>query len=1409
MIKKQNHKIFNLIVMIFIYMMMFSVLNISYASEKDFLNNQENFLVSASDAIFTATEDEDTGSMRDFQPDEYNDVNHTKSDSSMWSYVNNNELFKELRKNVALWYTIFRYFSIACMLVTLIILGIKLAISSIAQEKALYKKAIVNWFVCFILLFFIHYFMIFVLYLNETLINWFRDFSQHISEGQEYGLYETARSRAYDIHFTVGFTGMMMYMALVYLTVKYIFMYLKRTIVIIILTIISPIIILIYSLQNILSGKNNSKILSKWMEEYATNVLLQSIHALVYAVFVGLALKLSHESVIGFLLSFIFLNFLTKADKIFRNIFKFSEGSKMSDDIEKTSLSDIKDTAFTALGTIAIAKKTGVGQKISGVYSSLGRQAMKPVIRAGSAIENSKLGQTVSGIASGIRENLSNAKINRFNDKINNLENQINALTNVANNTIDNKQRLALEDRIKKLQYQKQKVENSLGNYNFRRGLYQRIRHTFDPDAYMEDYVKEIEVDEEGNKTYVMGRRVAKAEKIFDKRSQEYITIGGLKNIFSENSQQILNLSKDDKALLKELRKDVSDGVMGFGGMILGMGMIVDNPSIGLALIASGGNKLRKLNKNPNESLKINRKFKKKLKFAETPFSTGSLLSIDKEIKSLTSSDPSVGRINNIMMKLQSGNLKYMIPAVPFILTGTAGMLNRAFYMERRMIEQHLKDVIKFELGVDLEVMKSLTNEIVDYHKKYISTISTNILKSNNINLMFKQRISDGTIVFNNEQGTGFAFNTDRNMDILSPESRFRQAVIDTAMQNHIYDLNRFNLDNEYTKKALFQNMIKQGYIDSSVKGIDNIISKNKQLFEKIKQEEPDLIRKKIFESVVIDYIKEMDISSVDELKTSSAYSAMSTRYLDTISSGHQDIDMKNIIINTFHYSGAPYDALDEKDIANIMKEDHPEEYARFLQDMQSSGMNISFEEAVKQKKQQLDKSFDDMILGALINENITKISDIDLYGENDPTIISFKANLMAYFQFAGFSINDEALLDIIQSKIDSLSDEDIQKNIIQTEISRYIEESCDGDAEKLNDSRRREELNEIIEKKLFEFYDSEKQIDNASEIAEKISEQKNQSENSSDSENSSQYGFEDGNSSNNNEENNLDINIPLPTIENKISDDGIVRCQFGLPRGYEDYIIESCVKTLNSSSKFISNLTMCSIANSEESACARLVKNGKYGPTLTISYPKDAVSVIKKLRDSSEIEELKEKETRKRNKGKQSRLDNVAGSVLNSIEEFSTDDSKPEDIFGSEIIERSNDNDVESEFKKMQIQKQKNNVERLITQIQKTKSKFVDADEKTRDTVDNIIEQVDSIGRMSFEDDDEESYNNYRKDVNNLTKKLLEIKMLDEDTTALKIKNHSTERKKYKKLKEEYESKVRNINIDDIINQINEGSVV
>lgn len=64
-----------------------------------------------------------------------------------------------------------QFFSCSVILgVAVGVMAIRLAISSIAAEKAKYKQAIVNWATCIVMLFLMHYILAFVFWVNEQMV---------------------------------------------------------------------------------------------------------------------------------------------------------------------------------------------------------------------------------------------------------------------------------------------------------------------------------------------------------------------------------------------------------------------------------------------------------------------------------------------------------------------------------------------------------------------------------------------------------------------------------------------------------------------------------------------------------------------------------------------------------------------------------------------------------------------------------------------------------------------------------------------------------------------------------------------------------------------------------------------------------------------------------------------------------------------------------------------------------------------------------------------------------------------------------------------------------------------------------------------------------------------------------------
>lgn len=325
----------------------------------------------------------------------------------------------QIKKTVAMWYYIIRTLALAAMLIILIVVGIKMAISTAADQKASYKKMLVDWLVGMIIIFTMHYILLFAIYINEILVNMIEDTAHSINEVQmrqlaeqdsqdgvkysdaeiEQKVYEAVRTRAYDAKLINGLSGMIMYMTLVYFAFRYTIVYVKRLFTIIVLTIMSPAVGVGYAFQKALTGKQMA--LKTWLTEYILNTIIQTVHALIYAIFISQALVLSLESIAGVIVALILMNYTLKADALFRKIFRISTG--MVEDTQN-SAENLKKNLSSAY----VGGKSAINTLTNTPYTN----ALKGVGKA--ALAAPLLG--VAGAKAGVKA-ISNSRNNRIENK--------------------------------------------------------------------------------------------------------------------------------------------------------------------------------------------------------------------------------------------------------------------------------------------------------------------------------------------------------------------------------------------------------------------------------------------------------------------------------------------------------------------------------------------------------------------------------------------------------------------------------------------------------------------------------------------------------------------------------------------------------------------------------------------------------------------------------------------------------------------------------------------------------------------------------------------------------------------------------------------------------------------------------
>ena len=263
---------------------------------------------------------------------------------------------KIIRDSVATWYNAIRNLTIAIMLIILIYIGIKMAISTVASEKAEYKRMLVSWLVGFLIIFVIHFFLIFVLNLNSTILGWIMDAQQ--SMGYEDSIYETVRTKAYEIKFSSGMIGTILYIVLIVLMLKFLYIYIKRLLGVCILIIMAPAMGASYAISKVRTGK--AKPFVRWMKDFTLLVLIQSVHALIYTCFVTVVLQLTNESMAGIMIALLVMNFMFKATSIFTSIFGMVGDKTGSRTLETIVNSDPRKEI---LGGLFVAGEVGKSAK--------------------------------------------------------------------------------------------------------------------------------------------------------------------------------------------------------------------------------------------------------------------------------------------------------------------------------------------------------------------------------------------------------------------------------------------------------------------------------------------------------------------------------------------------------------------------------------------------------------------------------------------------------------------------------------------------------------------------------------------------------------------------------------------------------------------------------------------------------------------------------------------------------------------------------------------------------------------------------------------------------------------------------------------------------------------------------------
>ena len=195
-----------------------------------------------------------------------------------------------IKDRVAKMFRIIQILATGLSLIVLLYIGIRMALSTLSDDKAKFKKMLIGWVESVVILFLLEYIMVAVIMFGEMLTNLFYDLEvQLLSTASTDESFELIiREQIWtDLFKTSGLDYAMntvMYLCLLFLQLKYFWTYLKRVLMVGFLIMIAPLITVTYGIDK--AGDGKAQAFSIWMKEFVVNVLIQPLHALIYLIFV-------------------------------------------------------------------------------------------------------------------------------------------------------------------------------------------------------------------------------------------------------------------------------------------------------------------------------------------------------------------------------------------------------------------------------------------------------------------------------------------------------------------------------------------------------------------------------------------------------------------------------------------------------------------------------------------------------------------------------------------------------------------------------------------------------------------------------------------------------------------------------------------------------------------------------------------------------------------------------------------------------------------------------------------------------------------------------------------------------------------------------------------------------------------
>lgn len=305
-------------------------------------------------------------------------------------------------------YNSFHAIAISVFIIAAMLAGIKMALSTLASEKAAAKKAMIDWFVGIVVLFLLRLIIAGLFEINEFMVYKISDLTEqvnfnvylisHQKQAKLFGLSWADLVNFIGMFFgdpdiaedmkveLPGFFGLMAMNAVQGLqgnifssiilfilfgqTITLLISYSKRLIYTIILGIAGPLVVAVDAINK--STKGQSTVFSNWFKELVSNVFMQTFHSVLMLMTLIILGKLSQDSKeqwspIISIISIVLVSGIIKFEKTYKQLFGISDG--MFGNFKGQTAKLMAGVHGAATAVKAIGDNTG---KVKKAYNTIG-----------------------------------------------------------------------------------------------------------------------------------------------------------------------------------------------------------------------------------------------------------------------------------------------------------------------------------------------------------------------------------------------------------------------------------------------------------------------------------------------------------------------------------------------------------------------------------------------------------------------------------------------------------------------------------------------------------------------------------------------------------------------------------------------------------------------------------------------------------------------------------------------------------------------------------------------------------------------------------------------------------------------------------------------------------------------------